>query len=262
MKYQQKFKSDYRHIICVGFTVFSLLVGILFPNSLPRIAETIRDLLFSLVYYVVEIFTRDEANFIPATVNDLQTWQFCDQIWAPIKILPETWEEFTYYWENYWGLFFSRENFEAYLIALGDFFFYFSRVMLVVLPLLMTVIFGVNSYKDKRCNVRNLESPQLKKFKAFQFKRIYPIIAWFKDFGVFLEENPEYKNIREFDALIFLFEPIIFASDIYLAFLRFCDRSDGEVFASLQIFNFHNFPSPLCQRDPSLYRYQSKHLLF
>lgn len=195
MKYQQKFKSDYRHIICVGFTVFSLFVGILFPNSLPRIAETIRDLLFSLVYYVVEIFTRDEANFIPATVNDLQTWQFCDQIWAPIKILPETWDEFLYYWDNYWEIFFSKENFEAYLSALGDFFFYFSRIMLIVLPLLMVVVLQVNSYKEKRCNVRNLESRQLKSFKEFQFRRIYPLIAWFKDFGIFLDENPEYKKM-------------------------------------------------------------------
>lgn len=194
MKYLRKFKQDYRHIICAVITVLSLALGILFPNSLPRIAEALRDLLFSIIFYVVEIFTRGD-NPISATVVQRQSWQFCEQIWEPIRIFPESWEEFIRLWDNYWKLFFSYENFDRYLSYLGDLFFYFSRFALIFLPLILVAILQIYSFKNKRCNVRNLESSQLKKFKAFLFKRIYPIVAWCKDFVAFLKENSEYTNM-------------------------------------------------------------------
>ena len=194
MKYIRKFKSDYRHIICTVITLVSLAFGFLFPNSLPRIAEALRDFFVSLAYYVMEIFSVGENPIIP-TVTELQEWQFCEGIWKPIRLLPATWEEFVEKWEKYWDVFFTKENFTAYLEYIGDFFFYFSRISLIVLPFIMVVILQINSYKSKRCNVRNLESSQLKRFKSFCFKRIYPVIAWFKDFGVFLGEHPEYRNM-------------------------------------------------------------------
>lgn len=194
MKYIHKFKSDYRHVICSVITLISIAVGFLFPNSLPRIAEALRDFFVSLVYYIVEIFTTGD-NPITPTVTKLQEWKFADQIWKPIRILPETWEEFVIFWEKYWEKFFSKENFEAYFDYIGDFFFYLSRFLLILFPLVMVVLLQINSYKNKRCNVRNLESNELKKFKAFQFNRVYPVIAWCKDFVTFLKENPEYKNM-------------------------------------------------------------------
>ena len=69
-------------------------------------------------------------------------------------------------------------------------------------------------------------------------------------------------HIRKLYALISFLGSVVISTYKYLAFLRLCDRSQGKIFASLQIFNFHNFPIPFCQRYPSLYRYQSKHLLF
>lgn len=194
MKYIKKFRSDYRHIICAAITFVSLALGMLFPNSLPRIAETLRDLLLAFVYYVVEIFIEGE-NPIPVTVTNPQSWQFCDNIWAPIRLLPETWEEFVFYWDRYWDLFFKIENFKAYLDFLGDLLFYLSRFALILMPLLMVAVLKINAYKSKRCNVRGLESSQLQRFKSFLFQRIYPVIAWFKDFSTFLKENPEYKNM-------------------------------------------------------------------
>ena len=187
------FKSDYRHIICSAITLISLGLGFLFPNSLPRLAETVRDLLTSFVYYVAELFYR-EGNPISATVTEMQSWQFADQIWKPIKLFPYTWEEFQVVWEVYWEAFFSKDNFERYLTYIGDLSFYLSRFLLILLPLFMVVVLQFNGYKDKRCNVRNLESDELKKFKVFQFNRIYPIIAWFKDFGTFLKEHSIYYS--------------------------------------------------------------------
>lgn len=194
MKYIHKFKSDYRHIICSVITLISIAVGFLFPNSLPRIAEALRDFFVSLAYYVVEIFTNGD-NPITPTVTNLQEWQFADQIWKPIRILPETWEEFVVLWDRYWEKFFSKENFEAYFEHLGNFFYYLSRFSLIFLPLVMVALLQLSSYKNKRCNVRNLESKQLKGFKRFQFRCVYPVIAWCKDFATFLKDNPEYKNM-------------------------------------------------------------------
>ena len=189
----KSFKRDYRHIICSVITLISFGIGILFPNSLPRLAETVRDVFTSLAYYVVDIFIQEE-NPIHATVIDSQTWHFSDQIWKPINILPYTWEEFKVLWVSYWEVFFTKENFKNYLAYLGDLIFYFSRFLLIIMPLIMVVILKINTYKDKHCNIRNLESKQLKVFKSFQFKRIYPAIAWCKDFVAFVKENKVYYS--------------------------------------------------------------------
>ncbi len=195
MKYAERklmqFKRDYRHIICTVITFISFALGILFPNSLPRLAETVRDLFVSLGYYFVGIFTRGE-NPIHATVNELQTWKFAEEIWEPIKLLPYTWEEFQVLWEKYWEVFCTKENFERYLLYLGDLSFYVSRILLILMPLVFVLVLQLNRYKDKHCTERNLESKQLQKFKAFKFKRIYPLITWCKDFITFLKENPVY----------------------------------------------------------------------
>ena len=197
MKYIKRkiadFKRDYRHIICVVITLLSIGAGFLFPNSLPRLAEAVRDLFTSLAYYVVGLFTREE-NPIHVTVTDPQAWQFCDDLWKPIKLLPDTWQEFQALWKTYWEVFFSKENIENYLVFLGDVFFYFSRFLLILMPLVMVLVLQINSYKDKRCNIRNLESKQLKGFKRFQFGCIYPVIAWCKDFATFLKENSIYGS--------------------------------------------------------------------
>ena len=186
-----QFKKDYRHIICTVITLLSLFLGFLFPNSLPRFAESVRDLFTSLAYYIVGLFVRGE-NPIHATVTDLQSWEFAEQIWEPIKLFPDTWEEFQVLWIKYWEVFLSKENFELYLAFVGDLLYYFSRILLVLLPFVLVVILQINSYKEKRCNIRNLESKQLKGFKRFQFERIYPVIAWCKDFASFLKENSIY----------------------------------------------------------------------
>ncbi|MBQ7326392.1 MAG: hypothetical protein IJW93_02820 [Clostridia bacterium] len=152
-----------------------------------------RDLFVSFAYYAVGLFVREE-NPVNATVNELQAWKFGEEIWEPIKLLPYTWEDFQVLWEKYWEVFFTWENFESYLVYLSDLSFYFSRILLILMPLVMVFILQVNRYKEKHCTERNLESEQLKKFKAFQFNRIYPVITWCKDFITFLKENSIYYS--------------------------------------------------------------------
>ena len=154
MNYINKFKQDYRHIICAVITLVSLGFGVLFPNSLVRVAEAVRDLLWAIGYYVAEIFVSGE-NPVGAPVAQLQSWKIFDSVWVPVRLLPETWEEFTTLWGNYWGLFFSGDNFLAYLSAIGNLFFFLSRFLLILVPLLLVIVMRLNAYKNKRCTTRN-----------------------------------------------------------------------------------------------------------
>lgn len=186
-----KYKKDYRHIICSAITLISLAFGILFPNSLPRIAEALRDVLTSLAYYAVEI-SAPVNNPVPSTITLPQEWKFADTLWRPVNFLPETWEEFQAFWEAYCEILFDKYNFEMYWENVGDFLFYGSRILLVLMPLALIVIIKLNSYKDQQCTKRGLKSLKLIKCEQFLFNKIYPVIRWCKDFVDFCKENSEY----------------------------------------------------------------------
>ena len=184
-------KRDYRHYICAVITLVSLLFGFLFPNSIPRIGEALRDLLTSFAFYIFELIDPD-ANPIPATINRLPEWQFATEVWKPIKLLPASVEEFFTFWGAFVELLFDKYNFLFYWYAVGDFLFYGSRVLLIAFPLIITLILLVSSGKDKTCTERGKKSKALRKFEGFLFNWVYPVINWIKGFIGFLKENPGY----------------------------------------------------------------------
>ena len=187
-------KKDYRHIICLAITSISVGFGFLFPNALPRLAETFRDLGTSAAYYFCEIFVSGN-NPIKATVLKMPEWTWANDIWEPLRLFPWTWEEFKVLWGKYWEVFFSGQNFFAYWEAVGDFLYYFSRFVLLLVPIIVLVIVSLSNYKRTYCADRHKRSPQLYRFEQIQFKVIYPIIAWCKDFVLFCKENHVYCKI-------------------------------------------------------------------
>lgn len=186
-----KYKQDYRHIICALITFISVASAALFPNCLPRLLESLRDVITSLLYYIVEIVVF-ENNFVSPTVTELQSWQLVSEIWEPVKFLPASLEEYFDFWELYCKALFNSYNFSRYLNFLGDFIFNGSRILLLIFSLLM--IFGVQleGYKNKHCMVRGKKSPELIKFERFLFNKIYPGFSWCKSFLRFLRENDGY----------------------------------------------------------------------
>ena len=188
-----KTKKDYRHRICAAITFISFAAIIIFPNSIARVVEALRDLLTSLVYYFCELFF-DEVK-VPATVTSFSSWKICNEVWKPLHWLPYSWEEFLSVWDLYWEIFFDKENLQGYMDFIGDLAYYLSRFLLLALPLVMVIILFFNSYKDKVCTQRNLESIQLKKFRKFLFEKVYPVIAWCKDFVQFLKDNARYYQM-------------------------------------------------------------------
>ena len=189
--YIKEWKKDYRHILCTVLTVLSLCMGILFPNSLPRLAETVRDLGVSVGYYFANLFSRG-ANPVRPTVLQMPSWQFAEQIWEPVKLFPYTWEEFKAACGKYFDVLFTKENFLAYWYKLGDLLFYLSRFSLILVPLLIVVVMRLKAMANKRCTDRNKVSKPLQIYEKFVFKYIYPMIAWCKDFVIFCKENSKY----------------------------------------------------------------------
>ena len=189
--YFRKWKNDYRHLICIGITLVSIGFGFLFPNSLARLAETVRDLGVSFAYYVCELI-RPRANPVRPTVVNMPSWQFTDDVWDPLSIFPFTWEEFKVLWKQFWQVIFTKENFLAYWYKLCDVLYYVSRFSLVLLPLVFLTVLRLRAYKNKRCDQRNKKSVFLKGYEKTVFVTVYPVVAWCKDFVVFLKENKNY----------------------------------------------------------------------
>ncbi len=184
-------KRDYRHNICAVITLVSLLFGFLFPNSIPRIGEALRDLFTSFAFYIFELID-PETNPIPATINQMPVWQFAPEIWKPVTFLPASVEEFFTFWGAFVKLLFDKYNFLFYWYAVADFLFYSSRVLLIGFPLVITLILLVSSSKDKTCTERGKKSKALRKFEGFLFNWVYPVINWIKAFIDFLKNNPGY----------------------------------------------------------------------
>ena len=184
-------KKDYRHIICFGITFISLAFCFLFPNALPRLAETLVDFCFSAAFYVCAICSRSR-NPVPPTVLEDAQWQFAEQIWKPIKILPNTWEEFKIAWQVYWEVIFTKENFLGFISKIGDVCYYSSRILLILLPLAIVLFLRLGSYKSKHCTDRKKASRPLKAFERALFAYVYPAMRWMKDFVCFIKENKIY----------------------------------------------------------------------
>ena len=190
----RKFKDDYRHYICTFFLFVSIAAGHFFPNGIPRVIESIRDLVTSFVYYFVEIFSR-RTNKIDATVLRSSELVFGKEIWKPITLLPATLEEFFAFWHEYWKLVFNIDNLLSFFNLISDVFFYSSRILLIMGPLLILIAFELQDIKNTVCTDRHKKSRQLLNFEAFLYDVVKPCLEWFKGLVYFVFENKIYLKI-------------------------------------------------------------------
>lgn len=208
-------KFNYRHLIWLGAIAASFaLIPFFFQYAHLRIFESCIDLYNSGKFYINELCDLDMTGEI--TVNN-----FTNQPFDMPFNLPKTWEEFCANMSGYWSLFFSMDNFSAYLKKVSDVLFYITKILLIVMPFFL-VIFLVLILKKK--NINNdygKESKPLKAFKRFE-KRVYPPIrAWVLSFIEFSREHNYYLKILVF-VWVYNFNGIaIFISGIayYLYFI-------------------------------------------
>lgn len=183
---------DYRHYICAGISLCFLGLGFLFPNALPRLAETVRDLGTSLAYYFCELWFPDNNPVFP-TVTLPQSWTWAVSPWEPLSLFPYEWEEFAALWSAFWSALFTGENFLAYWYSIGDVLLVVAKFLLPGSCLALVLHLKIKSYTNKKPNKFKGDSKPLKRFKAFSFKVVYPVIAWCKDFVFFLKEEDNKK---------------------------------------------------------------------
>lgn len=214
------FKQDYRHVICFVITFISIELGFLFPNAIPRLLESLRDLVTSIFYYCIEIFV-DGANPIAPTVTNLQNWRIAPEIWEPIKLFPSSLEEFFSFWARYFELVFTKEYIIAYFRFIGDFFYYGSRILLALMPLVLVVWLKIKQCKNKYVTERNKKSKPLITFEKFYFKVVFNVIGWCKDFIDFCRDNFGYVKVwlLLFAVYFNVFSIIISAIAYYLYFV-------------------------------------------
>jgi len=180
------------HFICTAVTLSFLGLGILFPNAIPRLAETLRDLAVSVVYYIYGVISSGDNPIFPH-VTEFSSWKVFEVIWKPITLFPFTWEEFKLLMGSFWSLLFDKSNFAAYWYSFGDKLYYGSKFLLILMPLGLLVYMKLKSYTETRVNKRGVKSKQLKRYERIKYKVIYPIVARIKDFVYFAKENGYHK---------------------------------------------------------------------
>ena len=208
-------QNDYRHYICIAISLGLIGLGFLFPNALPRLAESVRDLVMSFVYYIGEII-RPGWNIVRPTVNAKQSWEWAESPFKSLSLFPYTWEEFTVLWSKYWSLFITKKNILGYFNWLGNFFYYAARVSMILLPFILALILKLRGYTNVEPNKRKGKSKSLRVFEKFLFTVVYPTCAWIKNFVVFVRENKKYYSL--WITLFLLYFNLL---SIVIAFLAF-----------------------------------------
>lgn len=191
---EKKSKIDYRHFICLGITVIFVALGVcLFPNAICRLLEAGCDLLLSVAYYFCEMFGLSGA--ITTTVNEYPSWQITESPFAPLTLLPFTWEEFQVWWSDYWARFATMETLEAYLYYLCDVLYYVSQGLLILLTVAIPLYFLFQTYLMQKNTDRAKDSKALIFCKKIYDRTIRRVIKWAMEFKSFLAVKTAYKKL-------------------------------------------------------------------
>ena len=181
-------KSDYRHVICIALSFgFLALALFYFRYAGARIWESCIDISNSTLFYVKELFELDIQATV--TINNFSAQPFK----MPFN-LPNTWEEFVALWHQYWEVWATKENVEAYLIWLGDFIKYMSKFIILILPLviLLLVLLNREPQPTEDCSV---PTKPLRWFKKFEHAVYLRVKWWILGFVEFLREHSYYVTL-------------------------------------------------------------------
>lgn len=219
-KILRKIRKYYMHGIATAITLSFLAVAVfVFPSGIIRIKESLIDLYWSAAYYIDVLF---EVGWdIYPTVNDYSVVPL-----TPFWGLPETWEEFVMLWKKYWQVIITKENFEAYGVAVGEAAEILSKVILVaVVPLILLLYMLFQRYLTTENKNYNRDSKPLTFVKWLGECVYLPIKKWVISFIAFLDKNENYGKLwlliwfYNFNVIVIICEFIAF----YLYFVTSFD---------------------------------------
>ena len=191
-------KIDYRHIICILITLGFVVLGIFrFFGCIGRIIESVRDCGLSIAYYFCEIF--EIPHHITPTVNELPKIPFFDfpsqtpDVPAvPSVPLPDNWEKFKINWSAYWRLWATKENFFGYLSAVGSVLYIFSKVIVIIIPIVLLVWLLIRCMLKTQNNDYDKNSKPLTIFKRITAHTYTPLKTCLLAFFAFIKEHKNY----------------------------------------------------------------------
>ena len=164
----------------------------MFPNSVPRVGETFRDLGTSFAYYFCELFL--DYSPVRPTVNDLPSWEFTPSMFERLKIIPFTWEEFQTAMESYFDVFFKSETFTEYMTLVGDVLYYGSQGLLILMPFILLLKMLIDKYLNEENNDYDVESKALQRMKRIADKTYIPVKRWIQNYIEFCKENAKWHK--------------------------------------------------------------------
>ncbi len=190
MKIKKFFRElDPFHYLCTGITIgFLALTVFVFRGSFTRIGESCVDLFNSLVYYVDDLFEL-ELGAAP-TVNN-----FSSIPWTPIFGLPATWEEFKVLWLKYWEIFFTAENFSAWLDAFAQFASLLTPILTLMMLVILLCYLYFLRYLSTYNNDRNKDSRPLLFYKRLADYTYIPVKRFIRAFVAFLNSGNIYLKL-------------------------------------------------------------------
>lgn len=198
-------RVDYRHYICVGLTLGSLLCSVCFPYALGRLLESFRDIGTSFAYFFLESINNISEWFfgdvvhidhgVRATVNGLPKY-------SGTALLPLEWVQFVANWKEYWRQWADIENFAAYLLYV----LYYVPVVLQILAYICVTLYMLRLWIkrwlkqqpevefDKHGKAVNAgqDSKSLQRHKRFVFRHYLPAKKRVLDFMAFVKQHVFY----------------------------------------------------------------------
>ncbi len=181
--------KDYRHWIMIAcITASIVLIPFFFRYAHLRIWESCVAFGNSFKYYISELLGVEIHGEL--TVNEFTQQPFD----LPFN-LPRTWDEFKTNISGYWSLFFSMENFTAYMGKVADVLFYITKIILIVMPVFLIGFIVSLFIGRKQNNDYGKESKALRSFKRFELKVCKPVKNWVIDFVGFVRGNTYYIKI-------------------------------------------------------------------
>lgn len=192
-------RINYRHYIAITITLGFIACIFFFPNALGRIIESVRDFGLSVAYYFCEIF-QIEHNISP-TVNNYPKIPFFDfapsvpSVPAPSVPIPDNFNDFKSKWFAYWRLWANKDNFLAYLSAIGNGLYYLSYALLILLPAVLLVWLLLRRYLKTTNTDHGKESKPLNAFKRLSDMTYRPVKRFVGGFIDFIKDTPVYLKI-------------------------------------------------------------------
>ena len=173
--------------VAITITLFFLLIAILrFPYAFTRLIESGKDFCLSIAYYFDELFFNGNSEIVP-TVNELS------QVALPSMLgISDNFEEFKLMWQTYWVKFIDKRVVVLYLQNVAHVLYDFSKILIIILPLVILLIILRNVYYERQNNDYNVDSKAVKCLRWVE-KWVYkPVKRRITEFVRFVGEHRLY----------------------------------------------------------------------